>query len=480
MSRRVLIITYYWPPCGGSGVQRWLKFAKYLPAAGWQPVIYTPENPEYQGIDHSLEEEIPPEAEIVKRPIIEPYGIYRKLMGHGSTTDMKVLTSTEDETPGGKSWKQRLSLWVRSNLFVPDPRVGWVRPSVRFLKKYLREHPVDVIVTTSPPQSLHLIGERLHRELGIPWIPDFRDPWTQMYWFKRMPFLPCVERRHHRLEQRVLDNASAVLTVTPLMQEAYAARTHTPVAMITNGYDAEDFAQTVQSDGFFNLVHTGLFPVDGNPHALWKVLAEKCAADPVFAARLRIRLAGKTDRNIYASLKAAGLDGNVVDCGYLDHRATVREQLGASVLLLPLRNDPDYALILPGKLFEYLAAGHPILGIGAPDGAMARVLADTGAGSCCAFDDEAGIRSFLDAAWNRFAAGAANAAGAAHAANAADATHAANDAGVPSGSFAETRGYALSPEGTPAAATPGKGVAQYERQALTRRLAELLESVIHK
>ena len=220
--------------------------------------------------------------------------------------------------------------------------------------------------------------------------------------------------------------------------------------------------------------------MDGNPHALWKVLADKCAADPAFAARLRIRLAGKTDQNIYASLHAAGLDTKVVDCGYLNHRATVREQLGASVLLLPLRNDPDYALILPGKLFEYLAAGHPVLGIGAPDGAMARVLADTGAGSCCAFDDEAGIRSFLDAAWNRFAAGAANAAGAAHAANAADATHAANDAGVPSGSFAETRGYALSPEGTPAAATPGKGVAQYERQALTRRLAELLEFVIHK
>ncbi len=223
MSRRVLIITYYWPPCGGSGVQRWVKFAKYLPAAGWQPVIYTPENPEYQGIDHSLEGEIPPEAEIVKRPIFEPYGLYRKLMGRGSTTDMKVLTSTEDETPGGKNWKQRLSLWLRSNLFVPDPRAGWVRPSVRFLKKYLREHPVDVIVTTGPPQSLHLIGERLHRLLGIPWIPDFRDPWTQMYWFKRMPFLPCVERRHRRLEQRVLDNASAVLTVTPLVQEAYAA-----------------------------------------------------------------------------------------------------------------------------------------------------------------------------------------------------------------------------------------------------------------
>jgi hypothetical protein len=160
-------------------------------------------------------------------------------------------------------------------------------------------------------------------------------------------------------------------------------------------------------------------------------------ADPDFAARLRIRLAGKTDRNIYASLTAAGLDGNVVDCGYLDHRATVREQLGASVLLLPLRNDPDYALILPGKLFEYLAAGHPVLGIGAPDGAMARVLADTGAGPCCAFDDETGIRSFIDSAWTQFCS-------------------------------SETA------EGVPSAA-----IAQYERKALTQKLAELLESVIH-
>ena len=202
-------------------------------------------------------------------------------------------------------------------------------------------------------------------------------------------------------------------------------------------------------------MHTGLFPVDGNPHLLWKVLAEKCAADPAFAARLRIRLTGKTDRNIYASLTAAGLDGNVVDCGYLDHRATVREQLGASVLLLPLRNDPDYALILPGKLFEYLAAGHPVLGIGAPDGAMARVLADTGAGSCCAFDDETGIRTFIDAAWTQFCS--------------SETTE-----GVPSGSFAETRENALSPEGASAAA-----VAQYERKALTQKLAELLESVIH-
>ena len=184
--KRVLVITYYWPPSGGSGVQRWVKFAKYLPQEGWQPVIYTPENPEYTAIDHTLEAEIPHEAEIVRRPITEPYGIYRKLMGKGASTDMKTLTAGASKgevteiSSGKKTFKQRLSLWIRGNLFVPDPRVGWVRPSVRFLKQYLAEHPVDVIVTTGPPHSMHLIGQRLHKELGIPWIPDFRDPWTRI------------------------------------------------------------------------------------------------------------------------------------------------------------------------------------------------------------------------------------------------------------------------------------------------------------
>ena len=174
MAKRVLIITYYWPPSGGSGVQRWVKFAKYLPSEGWQPVIYTPENPELTAIDKTLSAEIPPEVEVIRRPIFEPYGIYRKLMGKGAPTDIKKVldgagtasgpavaaASGGEVTPirsGSKTWKQRLSLWVRGNVFVPDPRVGWVRPSVRFLKKYLKEHPVDAIVTTGPPHSMHLI-----------------------------------------------------------------------------------------------------------------------------------------------------------------------------------------------------------------------------------------------------------------------------------------------------------------------------------
>ena len=406
--KRVLVITYYWPPSGGSGVQRWVKFAKYLPQEGWQPVIYTPENPEYTAVDRTLEGEIPYEAEIIRRPIAEPYDLYRKLMGKGASTDMKTLTAgaaggaVTEISSGRKTFKQRLSLWIRGNVFVPDPRVGWVRPSVRFLKKYLAEHPVDAIVTTGPPHSMHLIGQRLHRKLGIPWIPDFRDPWTRMYYLKHLPLGKCTWRRLRKMEQSVLDECSTVLAVTPLVQEEFQAQTATPVAMITNGYDGGDFEQVVEPDGCFNVVHTGLLAADGNPLVFWKVLGEKALEDPSFKKSLRLRLVGKVDREVYDAIAAAGLKDHVVDLGYRDHLAAVREQMAATILLLPLRNDPEYRPILPGKLFEYLASRRPVLGIGQEDGAMARVLADTGAGLTAGWDNASSMRSFLDKAWEQF------------------------------------------------------------------------------
>lgn len=398
--KRVLVITYYWPPSGGSGVQRWVKFAKYLPQEGWQPVIYTPENPELTAIDSSLLAEVSPQAEVIRRPIVEPYGVYRRLMGRGGTTDLqKTVTPISS---GRKSFSQRLSLWIRGNVFVPDPRVWWVKPSVRFLTRYLKEHPVDVIVTTGPPHSMHLIGQALHRRLQIPWIPDFRDPWTKMYYLKHLPLTACTRKRLYSMEQAVLDEATDILTVTPLVQEDYAARTSTHVSMIPNGYDPDDFDQEAVPDGHFNLVHTGLLASDGNPETLWTVLSEMCEEDSEFRKQLRIRLIGKVDGEVLASLEKASLAENVVNVGYLDHRAAVREQLSATLLLLPLRNDPDYRPILPGKLFEYLASRRPILGIGQEDGAMARVVAEEEAGTVLDWGEKARIKAYLGQMWELY------------------------------------------------------------------------------
>lgn len=413
--KRVLIISYYWPPAGGSGVQRWVKFAKYLPAEGWQPVIYTPLNPELSSVDETLAGDIPAEAEIIRRPITEPYGLYRRLFGAKSSTDMQSLikespaTATGGEvnpiSGGAKSWKQSLSLWIRGNLFIPDPRIWWVGPSVRFLKKYLREHPVDVIVTTGPPQSMHLIGRGLHRATDIPWVADFRDPWTKIFYYKHLHLSKASDRKHHRLEQSVLDEASAVISVSPLVQQEFQEMTRTPVALITNGYDEDDFSTIPTGEDSsvgksFRVVHTGLFAEDGNPLALWDALAAKCAEDPAFDAALRIRLAGKVDTGIIAALEERGLGGHVDALGYCQHDVAVAEQRAADLLILPLRQEPEYRCVLPGKIFEYLAAQRPILGIGQEDGAAARILSDTGTGVMLDWDQAERIRTAVDAAWD--------------------------------------------------------------------------------
>jgi len=371
--KRVLVITYYWPPTGGSGVQRWVKFAKHLPSLGWQPVIYTPENPEQLAVDRSLEADIPPEAEVIKRHITEPYAIARSLVG-GSGEKGAGVNPVNGQS---KSVSQKAALWVRGNLFVPDPRVWWVRPSVNFLKKYLKEHPVDVIVSTGPPQSMHLIGLELHRATGIPWVADFRDPWTKLFYFKHLNLSAKAARQHHDMERAVLDGASAVVAVTPLVQADFQEATRTPVHLITNGYDEDDFAKPAPKrlDTRFRIVHTGLFASDGNPTALWEALSGL-----PFRSSIDLRLAGKVDPEIIESVKAAGLEPNLSELGYLSHDESVRELIQADMLILPLRKEPEYRKVLPGKIFEYLAARKPVLGIGQEDGAAAKVLGDAGAG----------------------------------------------------------------------------------------------------
>lgn len=431
--KRVLIISYYWPPSGGSGVQRWVKFAKFLPAEGWQPVIYTPENPELTTVDRTLEDEIPHEAEIIKTHITEPYGLYRKIFGKGKSASEGEVNPINSRK---KTFTQKISMLIRGNLFIPDPRCLWIAPSVKYLKKYLEEHPVDIMVSTGPPHSMHLIAERVAHATGIPWIADFRDPWTKMFYFKHLGLSAWAEKRHRFLEKSVLDNADAVVAVSPLVQEEFQAMTATHVELITNGYDEEDFDQVVEPDGYFNITHTGLFASDGNPETLWKVLAGKCAADSEFAGMLRIRLAGKNDREITESIVGAGLAANLRDVGYVDHQRAVREQKNASLLILPLRKEPEYRATLPGKLFEYLASGRPVLGIGQTDGAMARILNSTRAGVVFNWDDEASMKKYLDLCWERFK--------------------------------------------TDSLKADTENIGQYSRQTLTCRMASLMDSLIKK
>ena len=405
LMKRVLIISYYWPPTGGSGVQRWVKFAKYLPSEGWQPVIYTPENPEQLAVDASLEAEVPAEAEVLKRRIVEPYELYKKVLRRSGHS--KEAVEVNPVNAQNKSMLQKMAMWVRGNLFRPDPRCLWIGPSVRYLKKYLAEHPVDLIVSTGPPQSMHMIGLRLSQETGLPWIADFRDPWTKIFYFKHLQMTRATERWHKKMERKVLDGATAVVAVSPLVQQEFQAMTKTPVELITNGFDdcefnAEPFAMAYGGPAMdFCIAHTGLFAADGNPTVLWDVLSEKSKEDAEFRKHLKIKLIGKTDEQILKAIRDAGLEANLMNMGYLEHARAIDEQRKASLLILPLRKEPEYKAVLPGKLFEYLASWRPVMGIGQTDGAMSMILQDAKAGIVLDWDDKDSMRRYIDECWEK-------------------------------------------------------------------------------
>lgn len=406
--KRVLIITYYWSPTGGSGVQRWVKFSKYLSRMGWQPVIYTPSNPEQISIDSSLERDIPEIAEIIKRPIREPYGIYKKLIGKKGGSSAGVVNPINDSK---KNWKEKLSLWIRANFFVPDPRASWIKPSVKFLTKYLKEHPVDVIVTTGPPQSMHLIGKGVREAIGIPWIADFRDPWTKIFYFKHLPMIGRVAKKQSLLERSVLDGADIVVTVTDSfkrgLQELVSPETSLgKFYTIPNGFDEEDFPNTkVEVENKFCITHTGLLASSGNPLKLWSLLGEKCKKEESFKKDLIIRLIGRTDKEVLDAILENGLNENLENIGYLPHDEISIWQRRAQILLLPLRREPEAEAILPGKFFEYLAAGRVIMAFCAPTGELAQMIKETESGYSFDWEEEEPLSKTIDDLYNLYLQG---------------------------------------------------------------------------
>ncbi len=372
--KRVLIITYYWPPNGGAGVYRWLKMSKYLPEHGWTPVIYTPENPERVADDAALLKDVRPGTEVIKRSITEPFSLYKRFTGRAQHERVQTAFLSE-QAKGG--WKEDLALWVRSNFFIPDARVWWVRPSIAFLKAYLRDHPVDAIVTTGPPHSMHLIGRGLKRALGITWVADLRDPWTDIDFYQQLKLTGWADARHHRMERSVLSEADRVVTVSWRWAEDLARIGGRPVDVITNGFDPEDVPwPPVPLDDRFSLVHIGSMSATRDCPGLWKALGDLCRNDPAFGERFVLRFVGPVDHAIISSVQRAGLADHAERLGRVGHEEAMREMQRARVLLLPINDTPNSMGILPGKLYEYLSLGRPVLAIGPGDGDVARVVTE--------------------------------------------------------------------------------------------------------
>lgn len=389
--KRVLIITYYWPPSGGAGVQRWLYFTKYLREFGYEPVIYTAENPEYPSIDHSFEKEIPDGIEILKTPIKEPYGIYKKLVGKKKDEKINSSFLSEKKKPGPM---EQFARFVRGNFFIPDARKGWIKPSIKYLTAYLQENPVDLIISTGPPHSMHMIALGLKRNTGIKWLADFRDPWTGIDFYNELKLTRWADARHHRLEKEVLQTADIVTTVGPTLAKELEAIREASVEVIYNGFEPVKQAE-VPTDRFV-ISHIGSLVPARNPKALWKVLGEMVAADEAFRDKLLIRLVGKVDVSAKEAIEKAGLMDNLEHIPYVEHEEAVRYQCTSTVLLLLINDSPNAKGVLTGKVFEYLASGRPILCIGPVDGDAAEVIQSSKSGTVVDFKDDSGIKLFLD------------------------------------------------------------------------------------
>lgn len=396
MNKKVLIITYYWPPSGGSGVQRWLKFVKYLPAFEWEPHVFTPENPSFPVRDPSLEEDVPAEAEVMRFPIWEPYDAFNRIAGLFSP--QKGDTPPSLTTVRGKSLFQRISTWIRGNLFIPDPRVFWVKPSVRFLGDYLKDNGIHTVVTTGPPHSIHLIGLRLKKKYPhLRWIADFRDPWTEWGMWDSLMVSKMIRKVHKRLEQQVLANADEILTITPFYVRRFEALSGRRVRLLTNGFDEDDFKETVHKrTGEFVIRHIGLINDKCNPRPFMKAVRSLMETNAEFAKDVRVEFIGEVHPDFKAFVLASPQLQKITRfTGNIPHAQLLREYGSSSLLLLVLTGYKDAEGFLPGKLFEYLATGLPVLGTGPEDGDAARLLRETGAGRMIDSDDDEGIEGAL-------------------------------------------------------------------------------------
>jgi galactitol-specific phosphotransferase system IIB component len=395
--QKLLIITYYWPPAGGPGVQRWLKFVKYLPDFGVQPIVYIPENPTYPIVDKNLVNEVSDKAIVIKHKIFEPY----QLASFFSKNKTKKISSGIIPNQKKQSFLDKVFLWIRGNLFIPDARVFWVKPSVKFLEKYIVENNIDTIVTSGPPHSLHLIGLELKKKMDIKWFADFRDPWTTIGYHKSLRLSNYATKKHKELEYQVLNSADSIIVTSNSTRAEFKSITAKPVTVITNGYDTEKVEKQAL-DAKFSLAHIGSFLSERNPKILWECLVELLHEIPDFKTYLEVKLIGAVSQEVLETISHFGLNSYLNNLGYVSHSEAIAHQKKSQVLLLIEINSEETKSIIPGKLFEYMVSGRPIIGIGPNGSDFAEIITNTNTGVFFDYSEKMKLKSVFLGYYNQF------------------------------------------------------------------------------
>ncbi|WP_197429301.1 glycosyltransferase [Winogradskyella endarachnes] len=388
--KKVLIITYYWPPAGGPGVQRWLKFVKYLPDFEIEPIVYCPKNPNYPILDDSLVNEIPENITILKQPINEPYGL-ASLFSKGKS---KTISSGVIPKAKKQSIVEKTMLFVRGNFFIPDARKNWIKPSVDFLSQYIKKQKIDNIITTGPPHSLHLIGLQLKAKLDLKWFADFRDPWTTIGYHKDLKLTASSKAKHLALEHNVLNSADQIIVTSHHTKKEFQTKTKQPITVITNGYDGHN-NRIEGKDEKFTLSHIGSLLSQRNPLVLWETLSELIKENKDFSEAFRLQLIGVVSDDVIESINQFGLKNHLDVVGYVSHDEAIKFQMKSQLLLLIEIDSEDTKAIIAGKVFEYLIAETPILALGPKDADVEKIITSTNTGTYFNYTQKAELKSQL-------------------------------------------------------------------------------------
>lgn len=394
-SKKVLIITYYYPPAGGPGVQRWLKFCKYLPDFEIEPIILKPKNPSYPIIDDSLIKEISKNQKIIEIPIWEPYSIAEKI-----NSKNKKFKSGQFDIKKQQGFLSKLSIFIRGNFFIPDARKFWINPCYRFLKKYLTQHSINTIITTGPPHSVHLIGLKLKQvNPNLLWITDFRDPWRQISYHEELRLLNFSKVKHQQLENEVLKNADLVLTTSYHNTEQFKKIGVKNCITITNGFDSDLFIKKNTTEKFI-LTYSGVMEQLRNPQVLWEIISELVDKNVFNVNNFELKLIGKIDDKILEQIQKLHLSKVINSKGYLSHKQSLREIQNSDLLIITNFNRENQKGIIPGKLFDYFSTQNQILSIGPKSSDVEKLLQKTNCGLHFSYENKLGIKSFLLQSFN--------------------------------------------------------------------------------
>ena len=393
---KLLLITYYWPPAGGPGVQRWLQMIPFLSDDGFEITVFVPDNAAYPIVDPQLENQVPTGVEILRHRIWEPGQFLNKLFPSKSRRMSAGIL--KDKDPG---WLEKVLLGIRGNIFIPDARVGWIKSSVKRLVPRIEKQAIETVITTGPPHSVHLIGLNLKEKTGVKWVADFRDPWTSIGYHHKLRLGERAQQKHKMLEKKVLTNADKILVTSPGTEEEFKKLTDRPIHLITNGY--KDWAVSASPlSSRFTIAHIGSLLSARNPVLLWEALAELMEEETEFAQSLELILAGKVSEEVLESIHTYGLGSHLHYMGYRPYNEIRELQASAQVLLLLEINSQNTKSILPGKLFEYLSSRRPILAIGPKEWDAKEILEKTGTGKAFEYEQKIQIKKQLFDWFSRF------------------------------------------------------------------------------